>query len=106
MVINRPCNKEKHVKFVYYTGKYPNLCSGILALKIDNKVVTFGDRWSEDYSRFWQSGGAIHFNDYCVSTEEWLIDYQELPEKYKKYADEIDQVFNENVKFGCCGGCL
>ena len=27
----------RHVKFISYTGKYPNLCGGILTLEIDGK---------------------------------------------------------------------
>lgn len=29
-----------------------------------------------------------------------------VPNKYKKYAADINRVFNENVEFGCCGGCF
>ena len=29
-----------------------------------------------------------------------------VPNKYKKYAADIDIVFNENVEFGCCRGCF
>lgn len=29
-----------------------------------------------------------------------------VPNKYKKYVADIDRVFNENVEFGCCGGCF
>lgn len=36
---------------------------------------------------------------------EWTIDVLELPEKFRKYAAEIDNVFNTNVEYGCCGGC-
>ena len=35
-----------NIEFVSYTGEYPNLCNGILTLKIDNKIVKFGvDTW-------------------------------------------------------------
>lgn len=33
---------ERHVKFVNYTGRYPNLCNGILTLEIDGKEEVFG----------------------------------------------------------------
>jgi hypothetical protein len=41
-----------------------------------------------------------------VNSGEWIINESEIPEKYKKYALEIDEVFNDNVQQGCCGGCL
>lgn len=117
MVINKESDKERHVKFVSYDGKYPSLCMGTLTLDIDGETVTFGYDFSrpynegcQNYPSFWESGGSAYFtNNYReehVETEEWLIDYSELPEKYQKYADEIDRIFNENVEFGCCGGCL
>jgi len=37
---------------------------------------------------------------------EWQIDINNIPEQYRKYAAEIDEVFNSNVPWGCCGGCL
>lgn len=110
------------VEFVSYTGKYPNLCSGTLTLRIDGKEVVFGNncRWNETtgkyerveeaYDTFWTSGGCCGFcddySDEYVCTAPWEIDVNELPEKYKEYADEIAEVFNANVPFGCCGGCL
>ena len=37
---------------------------------------------------------------------KWEIDADEIPEEFRKYAAEIDRVFNDNVPFGCCGGCI
>lgn len=103
-----------HVEFVSYNGRYPNLCRGVLTLKIDGKEVTFGYDYNNhkkcDYEDFWVSGGECGFsNGYSESYTyggEWEIDVNSLPEEYKKYASEIDMVFNENVQHGCCGGCL
>ena len=51
MLVNKKNSNTSRVKFISYTGEYPNLCSGVLTL-------------------------------------------------------EIDEVFNENVEWGCCGGCI
>lgn len=52
---------NNHVKFVSYTGNYPNLCRGDLTLKIDGEIVTFGYGFDSDdkpkYDIFWSSGG-------------------------------------------------
>ena len=31
---------KNRVEFVSYSGRYPNLCSGTLVLRIDGKTVT------------------------------------------------------------------
>lgn len=41
-----------------------------------------------------------------VGVGEWKIDVDRLPEQFRKYAEEIGKVFNENVEYGCCGGCI
>lgn len=106
-----------HVKFVSYTGKFPNLCGGILTLEIDGKEVRFGhdytefESWKTDgnFDRFWTSNGGCYFStdNLGYTTEgEWIIDASCLPKEYRGYVYEIDIVFNENVPHGCCGGCL
>ena len=107
---------QGHVKFVSYDGAYPNLCRGILTLRIDGKEYKFGygfNRPKEEipqFKPFWESGGSCGFrNDWIesyVNAGEWVINVDELPEQFRVYATEIDEVFNENVPFGCCGGCL
>lgn len=123
-----PLVENEHVYFLNYTGDYPNLCRGILTLKIDGKVIQFGDKYKfvksawdktatmmeEEYNRrygvdifpkFWVSGGSIgsYYNGVCQ--REWIINNDDIPEQYRKYACEIDRVFNMNVEWGCCGGC-
>ena len=105
MLLNYTC---KHIKFVKYTGQYPNLCNGVLILNIDGKLVSFGKKRifgnDSEYDCFWETGGSCNLYDGCT-TGEWQIDANKLPKQYKKYAHEIDKVFNQNVEFGCCGGC-
>ena len=112
MLVNNESNNI-HVKFVSYDGKYPYLCSGKLILEIDDEQVTFGDYdWNTKKGniRFWSSGGSCGFTsnyeDSYVNKGKWYIDVEDIPEKYRQYANEIDEVFNDNVPWGCCGGCL
>lgn len=111
-VINRDTsNKPKqNVKFISYAGKWPNLCSGVLTLEICGTQYKFGNVDGCDFMGFWRSGGSCGFTDdydnTYVTTGAWIIDELNLPDEFKQYADEIDRVFNDNVGFGCCGGCL
>lgn len=107
MLINMVDDNNKHIEFVSYSGRYPCLCMGTLVLKIDGEEVRFGNKYSDksvDYPTFWSSGGGLDHN-YCAYSGEWNINVEELPEQYRKYATEIDNVFNTNVEHGCCGGC-
>ncbi len=102
-------NPER-VEFVSYTGKWPNLCGGILTLNIDGVEHRFGFK-SGMHDRFWSSGGGCGFpNGYgaepCVATGPWVIDADRLPAEFRALAPEIDEVFNSNVPHGCCGGCI
>ena len=116
MLINNSENYGADIKFVSYTGHYPNLCHGVLTLLIDGKEAKFGHKIEDfdfktgkfkddNYSLFWSSGGRI-VNYNCAHQGEWMINVEDLPEQYRKYAAEIDKLFNGNVPYGCCGGCL
>lgn len=120
-------NTENRVRFISYTGRCPNLCSGVLTLEIDGKEYKFGHNYSNyhydangngrftdedpdnpNFEKFWSSGGRISgsMEDLYTETGEWQIDANDLPEQFRDLIDEIDRVFNENVDYGCCGGCI
>lgn len=98
------------VEFVSYSGKWPCLCMGELTLKIDDKIVTFGSL-SEQKKDYWIeiiSGGSCGFTDNSytdsfITEGEWDII---LPDEFKSIEKEVKKLFNENVPYGCCGGCL
>ena len=46
MLINNSENYGADIKFVSYTGHYPNLCHGVLTLLIDGKVLMEDNRFS------------------------------------------------------------
>ena len=104
------------VEFVSYTGHYPCLCDGVLTLKINGDIVRFGHESGNydvktekyidgNYDKFWETGGSCSVQ-HGISHGEWLIDVKQIPEQYRQYAPIIDEVFNENVEYGCCGGCI
>lgn len=102
--------RPENIEFVSYTGKYPTLCSGILTLKIDGEEHRFG-YGSGMHEPFWTSGGRCGFpNGYdsapSISEGQWIIDADRIPSELRKFAPEIDVIFNSNVQFGCCGGCI
>ena len=131
MVVNsNNRNTGNRVRFISYTGDYPILCHGVLTLEIDGKEYKFGHNYSNyhydangkgiftdedpgnpNFESFWASGGCVTSSDedsydLYAETGEWEIDADDLPEQFRDLADEIDRVFNENVDYGCCGGCI
>lgn len=96
---------EPRVKFVSYSGKWPNLCSGTLVLEIDGEIWTFGDALSDaSHERFWIPGGDC--GDVSLQGE-WATDIAALPEELRELnlALEIDRVINASIERGHCRGC-
>lgn len=120
MLINYSNSETNHVEFVSYSGRYPNLCCGVLVLRIDGLAYGFGhevgsynfktNKFNDhNFKPFWHSGGDILADkdwNFDVCEGEWVINVDEIPEEFRKYATEIERVFNDNVPFGCCGGCI
>ena len=87
------------VEFVSYDGKFPNLCSGVLVLRIDGEIVEFPKYCMA-------SGGSVWFDEDWgenVCCGAWAVD---VPEQYANLKKEIEACVNENVPWGCCGGCI
>ncbi|MBR4316377.1 MAG: hypothetical protein IKP65_05375 [Alphaproteobacteria bacterium] len=113
------------IEFISYTGKWPNLCRGVLTVKIDGKEIKFGhdpmqyeyktnsyldeDKNNHNYDEFWCSGGYIekdeHYHMEAIK-EEWKLNENKYSEQINKLLPELIKIFNENVEYGCCGGCI
>ena len=90
------------IKFVSYDGKWPCLCFGVLTIKVDEKTYKLDNVMT--------SGGCIcggpHTDwDMWAETGPWSLDLKEYPE-LQPYEKEITEIVNENVIWGCCGGCI
>lgn len=86
---------------VKYDGRYPNLCRGTLVVTIDGKEWTFPNYCLS-------SGGCVSFDDDWqeeVTGGPWKItDWPDgFPEEHK--VATLDAV-NDQVEWGCCGGCI
>jgi hypothetical protein len=110
------------LEFVEYTGRYPNLCSGRLFVKIDGKLVSFGnyclgekgktdDTNVPNYHAFWITGGWVKFYDNWeedVGEGDWKACWKEenYSKEIVKLLPRLLKLFNKNVPHGCCGGCV
>lgn len=83
---------------VEYNGDYPNLCSGTLKIKISNR------EWEINGL---ETGGSVWFDkNWSEHIEEgpWSINFpDDFPKNYK---EKVEEWVNENVSWGCCGGCV
>lgn len=87
------------VEFVSYDGRYPNLCSGTLILRIDGVERVMPPHCMN-------SGGSVTFDsDWLehVSSGPWSVD---VPDDLADMRPEIEACVNANVPHGCCGGCV
>jgi len=111
------------IEFVKYDWERANLCRGRLVVKIDGQPVSFGVNDPQylcpgeelaDYPRFWMSGGHLEalpdwegFERYegpWISTID-SFNKDQFPEKILEAVPQMLELMNENVPWGCCGGC-
>lgn len=90
------------IEFVKYTGKWPALCSGKLYFKVNGKEYKI---------KGLVSGGEVGFKggyggESYINKGPWSLHDHDFPEELKPYKRLITKMVNENVEYGCCGGCL
>ncbi len=86
---------------IKYNGSYPNLCSGELIVIIDSKEYKFPNYCLS-------SGGSAYFTgdwDDIIEYGKWSISKwpENFPENLK---DPVLEKVNDEIPWGCCGGCL
>ncbi len=92
---------------IRYDGKYPNLCAGrLIAYVIDdnNNGIPY------DYGTCClNSGGSLLPNYEGTEKGPWTIEksydiiFDPLLETLKQV---VENAVNEQVEYGCCGGCI
>lgn len=92
---------KSSLKFVSYSGEYPALCYGDLIIELDGKEINLGCCLS--------SGGACYFlGDYekeVVESGPWSLG--DLPKEFPKELEaQLLDLVNDEIPWGCCGGCL
>lgn len=88
------------IEFVSYSGAYPNLCDGILTLRVDGEI--------KSVPRALVSGGCVRFDDDWLERIEkaaWRMSAG-VPQWMRDNEADILAVVNRNVPWGCCGGCV
>ena len=76
---------DKRVKFISYSGRFPNLCSGTLVLEIDGARHEFNyanacstSPRHNKHDSFWSTGGGLVGYD-STYQGEWLVRLTDIP---------------------------
>lgn len=86
------------IEFVSYDGSFPNLCSGTLVLKVHGV--------QRELKYILRSSGSWHFDERgfaILNYGPWYL--RRLPDDLLSYYEEIETLVNNNIPYGCCGGC-
>ena len=117
---------KSNIEFIDYDGSYPCLCMGTLKVKINGKEIIFSDsgeycRYDENkeemiyhkncYPKFWESGGSIKSDgnwNMWAEHGEWKLFFnkEDYPPEILNIMNDLINIFNKNVPYGCCGGCI
>jgi hypothetical protein len=102
MIRPAQCQSESIIEFVSYDGKYPNLCSGQLVMRVNGVDVKFPKYCLHSGGSVWLSNG---YSEEHVEKGEWTIAKwpEDFPKELKGAAKDL---VNQNIPKGCCGGCV
>lgn len=93
----------REIEIVSYSGEYPNLCSGLLTVRMDGRIFTFGGHPLV-------SGGSVDWQTDELNKGAWTFTPRKSDILAAGISDEdiakIERMVNENVQLGCCGGCI
>lgn len=82
------------IKYRIERGSSYSLCSTKVFATINNK----------EYEISLHSGGYVSWGDEDIVEEgPWDI---YIPAEIKEYEETIKRWVNENIEWGCCGGCI
>lgn len=88
------------VEFIKYDGKYPCLCFGTLSIKVNGQTYHL--------KNVLVSGGCIHKDkdwNMWATQGPWSLNLDDYPELLP-HEGEIIECVNNNIEYGCCGGCI
>ena len=86
---------------IRYDGRFPNLCSGHLCVTVDEVEWDFG-------THVLTSGGGVWFDEYWEDhVDEGAWEVSQWPEGFPDNRKEaVEEAINEQIPWGCCGGCV
>lgn len=119
---------NSNIEFISYTGAYPSLCCGVLTVNVNGKKYKFrgyerslllnegDDYYPEMLPKFWISGGHGLDEDLDENLDEFvnkipwgmspLVKEDNYPKEIWECLNDLLEIFNKNVPWGCCRGCL
>ncbi len=84
-----------------YDGEYPNLCRGNL------KVTIKGKEWVFPWGCLCSGGSAFINEEGNEEVEEGPWSIVEWPEGFPlEDQNLVEDAVNNEIQWGCCGGCL
>ena len=94
---------KKDIEFIKYTGEYPNLCSGVLKIKVNGIYYELYNMLDSCGTCYFDDNGIGHITKGAWKWRTWNTKF---PIELMPYKEDILKIVNSKVPYGCCGGCL